>query len=321
MSKPTGVRRSGALEVDVPVVELPPVLPEDVDRMGPARPRDADLVAAVDLVDELPVVAGNPQATVRNLHRRPGRDPERDRLGRLLDDPAGLRTPDAAPMHVAPDGVAHAASSQPAGRSPPRHAGSGSQVAHASLHQRSPACELGRDSSAFTSDRRDLGLGPPTQPHPFVEALLVLEVPGAVRLDDDVELVILRVDPERRAPEGRLQVHVPEGETPLRPGPEQPDGMSLARALQLEHAVAAPTLLPVPGMEPARPVAVGIGKLRSLGDEQREQVVGVLHDDRRLTEPGPAETELAADDLLARLPAVRSLPQCPIQAFPSSSRS
>jgi hypothetical protein len=40
-----------------------------------------------------------------------------------------------------------------------------------------------------------------------------------------------------------------------------------------------------------------------------------------LRQPRAAETDLTTDDLVARSPAVRSLPQCPIPAFPSSSRS
>ena len=97
--------------------------------------------------------------------------------------------------------------------------------------------------------------------------------------------------------------------------------MRLVGTLELEHAVTAPAVLPLPWVPAARPVSVRVRELGSLRDVQREQLVGVFDDDNGLPEPGLAETELAADDLVARFPAVRSVPQCPIPTFPSSSRS
>ena len=77
VSKPTRERRSGALEVHVPVIELPRGVPEDIDRVGAAGTRDAELSGARGGVDELPVVAGDAE------HRRPGT---------FAGEPAGIQS-------------------------------------------------------------------------------------------------------------------------------------------------------------------------------------------------------------------------------------
>ena len=109
VSKPIGVRRSGSLEVDVPVLEHR--RPARRRRSsGPAGPREADRrPASGSRRLELPVAAGI-RMRVPCVDRQEGRGPTaasraRSAPSRVLDDAAGLRTPDPAAMHVAPDCV------------------------------------------------------------------------------------------------------------------------------------------------------------------------------------------------------------------------
>jgi hypothetical protein len=97
--------------------------------------------------------------------------------------------------------------------------------------------ELGAEAGAFGTDLRHLRGSPAPALDPRVELLVVLEAPRAVGLDNDVELEVLRVETDRRSAEGLLDVDVPGGELTAGPDPEDPDGVHLAGALKLEHAV------------------------------------------------------------------------------------
>src|SRR5471030_2144203 len=85
------------------------------------------------------------------------------------------------------------------------------------------ACvEFARDSRAFGTDLDHLPGREPAFLDASCEQLFVLPLPRAVERDPDVELQILRVVADARAPERLLDVHVPAGEDPSRPAPEEP---------------------------------------------------------------------------------------------------
>src|SRR5581483_10072063 len=133
-----------------------------------------------------------------------------------------------------------------------------------------------------------------------VEQLLVLALDAAVRMEDQVELEILRVVAVGGAPERLLQVEVPAAKFAFRPVPEHPDGVCVARALQHQHAVALPRL-------PSRPrMRLGAGRERERRagrDVRCEELAGVAHDDDRNLEPGPAfVANLAAKHDVTRRP-------------------
>ena len=75
------------------MVDPPVVRPEDVDRVRAARARDADLVAPGAAVDELPVVAGDPEAPPPGTFAAgaPAGIQSATLLLGLLDDPARRR--------------------------------------------------------------------------------------------------------------------------------------------------------------------------------------------------------------------------------------
>jgi len=104
-----------------------------------------------------------PPTPALNLHRRPGGDPGGDRLRGLLDDPARLRAPDTAPMHVAPDCVytlpsTHGRPRSVRRRHAPERAGLGRRALPA--HRNGPRREAVRaDPRRRRLDRRDVGRG------------------------------------------------------------------------------------------------------------------------------------------------------------------
>ena len=58
--------------------------------------------------------------------------------------------------------------------------------------------------------------------HPTLHLLLILPTPRSVRLDPDIEFVIVRVESLAISPEGRLKVDVPAPKAPLGTLPEVP---------------------------------------------------------------------------------------------------
>ena len=146
------------------------------------------------------------------------------------------------------------------------HAGSGSQAAQSSLHQRRPASSSAAIARSLGPDRGDLVRRPAAALDPGLQLLVVLPVPRAVRFDHDVELEILRVEADRAAPERLLDVHVPAGKLAPRALPEDPDGVHLAGLLQLQDTVPAPRVPAAPrdaGRRRSPPAGTGAGRLRA----------------------------------------------------------
>src|SRR4051812_49321784 len=70
---------------------------------------------------------------------------------------------------------------------------------------------LSEDALALRANLARLRFGEPAEADRLLEHVLVLPLPGAVRLDPDVEDQVIRVESEPRAPDRLLDVHVPAG--------------------------------------------------------------------------------------------------------------
>src|SRR5205814_868465 len=108
--------------------------------------------------------------------------------------------------------------------------------------------ELGLDSESLGPDVTQLIFRETTLANALLEQLLVLALAAAVRVDDQVELEVLRVVAVAAATERLLQVHVPARVPALGAFPEDPDRARFAGPLQHEDAVPLPAVPRRPGM-------------------------------------------------------------------------
>ncbi len=92
-----------------------------------------------------------------------------------------------------------------------------------------PGCELGFEPSSFRADVTGLILREAALLDAHVEQLVVLPLDPAVRMEDQIELEVLRVVAGRGAPERLLQVEVPAPELALLAVPEHPDRVASRR--------------------------------------------------------------------------------------------
>ena len=191
--------------------------------------------------------------------------------------------------------------SHPGGKDGARQAGSGRNDVQPSSHHRSPRSSIAPTSRPEAVYRVALLLGVAALADAILEQLLVLEAPGAVDRDPDVELEVLRVVADRGPSERLLEVQVPACEAALRPVPEVPDRVRLARSSQREDAVAFPGALSRPRVR----TAVGArrkGERRLLRQVRDEQLGRILDDHDRRRAPGHAAPHLAVDDHVASPP-------------------
>jgi hypothetical protein len=119
-----------------------------------------------------------------------------------------------------------------------------------------PGGELCFEPDCFRADPTGLILREAALLDANVEQLVVLPLDASVRVEDQVELEILRVVAGVGAPERFLQVEVPASELTLGAVPEHPDGVAVARPLEHQHTVTLPPLSASPG------VHVGPGRER-----------------------------------------------------------
>ena len=179
-------------------------------------------------------------------HRRSDVAPSEKRCPTEVGHRSGWRRQRTRYARGSGPGVA-GTSSQPSGNAGARHAGSGANDTQDSSHQRSsrssiapivfPSARVAPTCSAVKRPSR-------TRSSSFSSSL---KRPRPVHGDPDVELEILRVVPDRGAPERLLQVDVPAGEPAVRSLPEVPDGVRLSGPLQHEHAVSLPGPRPLHG--------------------------------------------------------------------------
>lgn len=136
--------------------------------------------------------------------------------------------------------------------------------------------------------------------------LFILPAPRPVRLDHEIELVIVGVEFTTLSDERRLQIDVPAGESPLRPFPEVPDRVRLAGAMVDEDALAGPLTATLPRMlSLERPTIGREPEARARSDVDR-RLRAIVSDDAnregRVRAPAP---RLTPHDLVARLPGHR----------------
>ena len=226
----------------------------------------------------------------------------------------------------------HRADSHPGGSRGSRHSGRRRPVGPGRVPP-VPACvELAAQLVAERTDPPDEVGAEAALGDPVLEHLVVLHHVGAVRRDDDVELEVLGVVADLGAHEVGLQVEVPAGELPLRPRPEVPDRVGVARPLDHQAPVALPARLRVPRVPAVGggPVAGGepdLGPGRHVG---HQLLVGVVDDVHRDGLPRPtvpdgtrlglgvrAEPQhLAPDDEIPCRPAVRHVATLPDRHAP-----
>ena len=215
--------------------------------------------------------------------------------------PNRLRLSPARDMPREPAALESGALSHPGGKDGARQAGSGANVVQRVVPPSLAPLEHRADLASEAVYRVALLLGVAALADAILEQLLVLEAPGSVDRDPDVELEVLRVVADRGPPERLLEVQVPPCEAALRPVPEVPDRVRLARSSQREDAVAFPGALSRPRMR----TAVGArrkGERRLLGQVRDEQLRRVLDDHDRRRAPGHAAPHLAVDDHVASPP-------------------
>src|SRR6185437_3439547 len=134
------------------------------------------------------------------------------------------------------------------------------------------------------------------------DVFLVLELPRNSVLAPEVELVVERVEADRRTAVRLLEVDVPAPEPPLLSLPEEPDRVAVAWPSQHQRSVPFPMLAVYPWMLTAWPVSLGEpdrGPLRQVSHEQA-RLVG--DDDDRNRQPRLLRPDLAEDNRLAGSP-------------------
>ena len=134
-----------------------------------------------------------------------------------------------------------------------------------------------------------------------IDAVLVLTPPGMAVSAEQVELVVERVDPDRRATVRPFEVDVPARELALLAAPEDPHGVAVAGPSQHQRPMTFPVPSVSPGMLPARPAGNGT-EGRSLGEIGHQQIRLVRDDDRGNGEQRATLPDLADDDHVAGVP-------------------
>ena len=197
----------------------------------------------------------------------------------------------------------------------------------------SAGVELRDDTLGFVSCRTRLTLREAALLDAEIQLGVVLQLPTAVRVDDDVELEVLRVEAVRGAPERLLEVDVPACELASGSVPEHPDCVRLARALERERAVPLPRRADaLPRMRERRG---RVGDRCSLGEVGDEDVVVVLDHAYRELRPAVAAVQHLAvlDDVALRphaspsagraasIPPAAATPPSPSATGPRRSRA
>lgn len=165
------------------------------------------------------------------------------------------------------------------------------------------------DTLALGAERGRLGDADAAERHGLGELMLVLPaVRGEVAGEDEVEVVVARVETDRRPHEGLLEVDVPALDVARLE--EDEHGVGGAAYEDPHHAVAVPDIVVVGpvAVRQADVVALEVrGTLpdRARRDVGRDQLRGLLDDDERPGGEDAAEPDAAAGDVRTGRPALR----------------